>query len=91
LTPSSDPAQRRPTKTTSQDLYRGFGEAWTAVSTMLAGIIVWGAAGWGLDHLLHTKPAFFITGAVLGNFAGIYLIYVKYFREPESPEHRHAA
>lgn len=68
-------------------LWNGFGEAWAALSTLLAGIGVVGGIGFGLDHLLGTKPVLVAVGVIAGNFAGIYLIYVKYFREvpPSAP------
>jgi len=80
-------------KTTSQDLYQGFGQAWSAVSTLLAGIIVWGAAGWGLDHLFGTRPILLITGVLVGNFGAIYLLYIRMVRDlaAENGEVRRAA
>ena len=62
-------------------LWGGIGEAWTYLSTIIAGIAVWGAAGFGLDHWLGTRPVFFVIGALVGNFAGIYLVYIKSFRD----------
>jgi ATP synthase protein I len=62
-------------------MYGGMGEAWTYLSTIIAGVVVWGGAGYGLDHLLGTKPVLFVVGALLGNFAGIYLVYLKAFRD----------
>ena len=55
------------------------GEAWSALSTLLAGIAVWGAVGFGLDRLLRTAPFLLIVGVFAGNFLGVYLIYAKYF------------
>lgn len=63
-------------------MWSGVGEAWAALSTLIAGIGVWGGVGFGLDHLLGTRPILFVVGALVGNFAAIYLIYVKSFRGP---------
>ncbi|MBP2476783.1 F0F1-type ATP synthase assembly protein I [Crossiella equi] len=49
------------------------------ISLLMAGFLVWGAAGWGLDKLLGTR--FLTPAGVLLGFAGsIYLIIVKYGR-----------
>lgn len=65
--------------------WSGVGQAWGAVSTLISGIAVWGAIGFGLDHLLGTRPVLFVVGVLLGNFGGIYLMYVKYVRNAEGP------
>ena len=64
--------------------WRGVGEAWTSLSTLLSGIAVWGGAGWLVDRFAGTHPIFFVAGVLLGNFAGVYLIYVKASREVEN-------
>jgi F0F1-type ATP synthase assembly protein I len=71
---------------TEQQLWAGFGDAWSAVATLISGIAVWGLAGFGLDKLFGTQPVLFIVGAVMGNFAGIYLMYVKSFGQPTSSD-----
>ena len=43
-----------------------------AGSEFVAGILVGGAIGWGLDWLLHTKPAFTILFFLLGVTAGVW-------------------
>jgi ATP synthase protein I len=53
------------------------GEAWTVLSTLIAGIGVWGAVGYGLDALFGTKPVIFVIGVLIGHFAAVYLIYVR--------------
>lgn len=71
----------------SQLMWRGFGDAWTALSTIIAGIAVWGAVGFGLDKLFGTDPVLFVIGVLVGNFAAIYLIYVKALNESkEAPK-----
>lgn len=62
-------------------MWSGVGEAWTYLSTIIAGIAVWGAAGYGLDYWLGTRPVLFVIGALVGNFGGIYLVYAKSFKE----------
>ncbi len=52
------------------------GAAWSlgmkAASEFVAASAVGGAIGWGLDRLLHTKPAFTIAFFLLGVAAGIW-------------------
>jgi F0F1-type ATP synthase assembly protein I len=72
-------------------MWRGVGEAWAALTTLISGIAVWGGIGYGIDRLAGTRPVFFVIGALVGNFAAIYLIYVKQFRTPSHEEKRRAA
>jgi F0F1-type ATP synthase assembly protein I len=65
-------------------MWRGMGEAWTALSTLISGIAVWGGIGYLVDRWVGTRPVLFVIGVLVGNFAGIYLIYMKYFREVPS-------
>lgn len=65
-----------------ENLWSGFGEAWSILGTLVSGVAVWGGAGYLLDRWLGTKPVLFVIGALVGNFAAIYLIYVKQFRDP---------
>jgi ATP synthase protein I len=65
----------------SKQMWQGMGEAWTALSTLVSGIAVWGGIGYVIDRVAGTRPVLFVIGVLLGNFAGIYLIYVKYFKE----------
>ena len=60
------------------------GEAWSAVSTVMAGICVCGGIGYGLDRLFGTQPVLLVVGILLGKFLGIYLVYKKYL--PATPE-----
>lgn len=57
----------------------GVGQAWSVISVLFAGLIMWGGIGLGLDKLLETK---FLTpiGALIGFGGSIYLIIVKYGR-----------
>jgi ATP synthase protein I len=53
------------------------GEAWTVLSTLIAGIGIWGAVGYGLDALFGTRPVIFVIGVLIGHFAAVYLIYIR--------------
>lgn len=69
-------------------LLRGLESGLSAVSYLVSGILVWGGVGFGLDHLLGTGPVLALVGAVLGNAAGVYLIYLRW---PVGEEDRRAA
>jgi F0F1-type ATP synthase assembly protein I len=58
-------------------MWQGMGDAWTALSTMIAGIAVWGAVGFALDKVFGIAPVLMVIGVLVGNFAGVYLIYVR--------------
>lgn len=66
--------------------WSGMGEAWTYLSTLFSGVAVWGGIGYGLDRWLGTDPVLFVIGALLGNFAGIYLIYLRAFGPKRSAD-----
>ena len=52
------------------------GAAWSmatkSVSEFIGAVVVGAAIGWGLDRLLHTKPAFLIIFFLLGFAAGVW-------------------
>jgi F0F1-type ATP synthase assembly protein I len=64
------------------------GEAWTYLSYIISGVVVWGGIGLGLDAWIGTKPVLTVIGALLGNFTGIYAVYIKAFKSEAGP---HAA
>ncbi len=53
----------------------GLTDAWSAVSYLISGVVLWGGVGMWLDATLGTRPVLTIVGALLGNAAGIYLVY----------------
>ena len=57
------------------------GQGWTAVAYLISGIIFWGGAGFLADAALSTKPWFTVIGALIGNFAGVYLVYLRTARQ----------
>ena len=61
-----------------RELLAGFGDGWTMALEFVTAIGVWAAIGYGLDRLLGTWPVFFVIGAVVGNAAGIYILYRRY-------------
>jgi F0F1-type ATP synthase assembly protein I len=54
----------------------GAAEGWAALSTLIAGIVVWGGIGYGIDYLLGTSFVVVI-GLLLGVISSIYLVYAR--------------
>lgn len=46
---------------------------WNLMAELLAAVAVWGAIGFGLDHLLHTGPWLLAIGLLVGHGAGIWI------------------
>lgn len=44
---------------------------------LMAATLTWAAIGWLVDRWLGTEPWFLAIGALLGNAAGIYLIWLR--------------
>jgi F0F1-type ATP synthase assembly protein I len=53
--------------------------AWAITGSLLSGIVVWGGVGYLLDRALGTSFIALI-GVLVGVFAALYLVYVKYVR-----------
>ncbi|WP_285732107.1 hypothetical protein [Nocardiopsis sp. ATB16-24] len=71
---SGEPARK--TKTREPSVPRQ-SDGWALFSTLLSGVLVWSAIGWGVDRLLGFQALFLPIGAVLGMVGAIYLIVVK--------------
>ena len=56
------PALRRTSRSDTGQMWQGMGEAWNALSTLIAGIAVWGGIGYGIDYFVGTKPVLFVDG-----------------------------
>ncbi|MGV1003993.1 MAG: AtpZ/AtpI family protein [Candidatus Nanopelagicales bacterium] len=56
-------------------------DPWAIVSTLLAGPLVWGAAGWVGDRWLGTDPALTVLGILIGAVTAFYIVYVRFGRE----------
>ena len=52
-------------------------EGWAHFSTLIAGIGVYGAIGYGLDRLIGTWPILFAIGMVGGCAGGVYLVWIR--------------
>ena len=55
----------------------GLGYAETIAFTVLAGIVLGLLAGYGLDRLLHTTPAFTVVGVFAGFGIALYGVFLE--------------
>ena len=53
--------------------------------TFVIAILLFGAGGWFLDGLVHTRPLFAIAGAFVGGFAGFMRIYYRVKQDSRKP------
>lgn len=59
---------------------KGYGQGYEYFGmalTFVVAILLFGAGGWFLDGLLHTRPLLAILGAFMGGFAGFMRIYYR--------------
>ena len=62
--------------------HEGESQVWGLISTLVGGPAVWGAIGYGVDHLLETQ-VFLPVGVVVGFVTSFYIVYVK--TQPQQP------
>ena len=55
--------------------------AWSIISTLLAGPIVWGGVGLLIDNFAGTTRVFVPLGVVLGFVTSFYIVYVRFGRD----------
>ena len=60
-----------------REMWSGTGNAWSMVSDLLAGVVVWGAIGFGLDRWLGTGPVLMVVGGLGGHIAAIAMVLRK--------------
>jgi ATP synthase protein I len=56
----------------------GAGLGWSALTTLLGGLLVWGGIGYALDRLFDFRALFLPIGLVLGFVGGAWLVIVRY-------------
>ena len=72
-----------PERRARQDAWRGLDEGSIMSAELLTATLVWFGVGWLLDRLLGTMPWFMFAGALLGNWTGLYLIWLRGQRSEE--------
>jgi ATP synthase protein I len=66
-----------------QDAWEGYGTAWSIIGTLIAGLAVWGAIGFGIDRLAGFRMLFLPIGLVVGAVGGVWIVVVRYGRQPK--------
>ncbi|MFU8852637.1 AtpZ/AtpI family protein [Micromonospora sp. SL1-18] len=69
--------QKPPSADGPGDVPPGAGQGWTALSYLIAGMLVWGFVGWLVDRWLDTRGIATGIGIVLGMAGGIILVVRK--------------
>lgn len=56
---------------------RGVDHANVMSVELISAVLLWAGLGWLVDRWLGTPPWFLVIGGLLGNFAGLYLVYLR--------------
>ena len=54
---------------------------WSILAYLVAGLVVWGAIGYGFDHWVGKHHYFIIGGLVLGLSSSLYLAWLRFGRD----------
>ena len=57
--------------------WRGLDHATVMGVELITAVLLWAGIGWLLDRWLGTAPWFFAIGVLIGNAAGLYLIWLR--------------
>lgn len=60
-----------------REAFRGLDQSSVMGVELVSATIVWAGVGWLIDGWLGTSPWFFAAGAIVGNAAGIYLVWLR--------------
>ena len=61
-------------------------DGWLGAVELVTATFTWGGIGFAVDRFwLHTYPVFMSIGFVVGFFAGMYLLWLKTSRLPDTP------
>jgi F0F1-type ATP synthase assembly protein I len=60
--------------------WSGLGTGWSITSTLIAGMLAWGAIGYLVDRLAGLHQVFLPIGIILGGAGGVYIVYLRYGR-----------
>lgn len=57
------------------------GAVWGTIGTLVAGPLLWGGVGYGLDSVLGRSGLFTAGGVLVGFGVAMYIVYVRYVRD----------
>jgi F0F1-type ATP synthase assembly protein I len=60
--------------------------AWSVLSTLLAGPVLYGLLGWGVDELVGTTRVFLPVGILVGFGLSMWIVYLRYGRDAAGDE-----
>ena len=75
------------TQQTPADRWRHEGpevDAWSALSSIIAGVLLWGAIGYGVSRWLDSR-VYMGVGLVIGGVLGVLSVYLRYGRGLSGP------
>ena len=72
-------------------MWNGLDQASLMSVELISAILTWTAIGWLVDRWLGSGPWVMVAGALVGNFAGLYLIWLRSGRAQAEEERRRAA
>jgi F0F1-type ATP synthase assembly protein I len=75
MTEESKSSQRPP-----KGLVQGEGIAWSVMSTLVAGPVLYGFIGWGVDALVGTTRVFTALGVLIGFVLSFFIVYARHGR-----------
>jgi ATP synthase protein I len=59
-------------------------DPWSAMSMIISGVLLWGAAGYGVSEWLNSR-VYMGAGVVIGGVLGVLLVYLRYGRAQSGP------
>jgi ATP synthase protein I len=68
---------RSPSSQHRRGALRGLDQSSVMGVELIAATLTWAGAGWLLDRWLGTEPWFLAIGALVGNAAGLYLVWLR--------------
>jgi F0F1-type ATP synthase assembly protein I len=71
------PDARSPAASHRRGVLRGLDQSSVMGVELIAATLTWAGLGWLIDRWLDTAPWFLAIGALVGNAAGIYLIWLR--------------
>jgi F0F1-type ATP synthase assembly protein I len=57
--------------------WNGIDQSGIVGAELVSAVLIWAGIGWLIDRWLGTPPWFLVIGALVGNVAGIYLIWLR--------------
>ena len=83
--PTSDAPAPTSARTSAalKDSFSGLDHSSIMGTELMSAIVLWTGLGWLVDRWLGTSPWFLVVGGLIGNFAGLYLIWLRSGRMDE--------